>query len=212
MDAGWCTKGTRECEDLAWHSSNKANNNKTGKPYNYRGTFLVGVHGAKKKKGKGKFQVFGRRCPRGIGGLLSSPPADNKEVSFSTVDYERFPIHPPKHGLPANCAIGSWPWLSRVSVLRAPVPCTLVRPCLCKICRVLRWSRGSSTQERHLVRCVIITLNEIFIYSLTSTSTSRYIFGQSDTSTTKLGNGTRTVYFELSAVCGSCCRPCCSMY
>ena len=33
--------------------------------------------------------------------------------------YERLPIHPPKHGLPANYAIDSWPWMSRVSVLGA---------------------------------------------------------------------------------------------
>ena len=37
--------------------------------------------------------------------------------------YERLPIHPPKHGLPANHAIDSWLWLSRVSVLGAPVRC-----------------------------------------------------------------------------------------
>ena len=39
--------------------------------------------------------------------------------------YKRLPIHPPKHGLPAKYAMDSWPWLSRFSVLRAPVPCLL---------------------------------------------------------------------------------------
>ena len=40
--------------------------------------------------------------------------------------YERLPIHPPKHGLTANYAIDSWLWLSRVSVLGAPVRCLLL--------------------------------------------------------------------------------------
>ena len=40
--------------------------------------------------------------------------------------YERLPIQPPKHGLPANYATDSWPWLSLVSVLGAPVPCLLL--------------------------------------------------------------------------------------
>ena len=101
------------------------------------GNFSVGVHGAKKRKGKGKLQVFVRRFPHGIWGLLACPPAENKEVSLSAAAYERLPIHPPKHGLPANFANDSWPWLSRLSVLRAPVPCTLVRSCSRKIGRVL---------------------------------------------------------------------------
>ena len=50
--------------------------------------------------------------------------------------YERLSIHPPKHGLPANYAIDSWPWLSRVSVLGAPA-LPLVGSCLGKTCGVL---------------------------------------------------------------------------
>ena len=87
------------------------------------------VHGAKKKKRK-----------RYFGGLLASLPPERDVTCFvdSLQQYhERLPIHPPKHGLPANYAIDSWPWLSRVSVLGAPVPCLLFALVRGKTCGVL---------------------------------------------------------------------------
>ena len=92
------------------------------------GTFLVGAHGSKNKKGKRKF-----------GGVISSLPPERSFTCFfdGLQYYERLPTHPPKHGLPANCAIDSWLWLSRVSVLGGPVPCTLVRSCSYKTCGLL---------------------------------------------------------------------------
>ena len=58
------------------------------------------------------------------GSLASLPPERNFTWFFDGLQqyYERLPIHPPKDGLPANNAIDSWPWLSRVSVLGGPVP------------------------------------------------------------------------------------------
>ena len=75
------------------------------------------AHGVRKKKRK-----------RHFGGLLARlPPERNATWFFDGLQqyYERLPIHPPKHGLPANYAIDSWPWLSHVSMLGAPVPCLL---------------------------------------------------------------------------------------
>ena len=62
------------------------------------GISVVGVHGAKKKKRKRK-----------IGSLLASlPPERNVTWLFDGLEYyDRLPIHPPKHGLPANCAFDS---------------------------------------------------------------------------------------------------------
>ena len=75
------------------------------------------VHGAKTKK-KGHF-----------GGLLASLPPERDVTCFfdGLQQYdERLPIHLPKHAPPANYAIDSWPRLSRVSMLWAPVPCVLL--------------------------------------------------------------------------------------
>ena len=58
--------------------------------------------------------VFAQRFTHGGTGLLASLPP---EQSLSTIDYDRPPIHRPKHGLLANCVTDSWPYLSHVSAL-----------------------------------------------------------------------------------------------
>ena len=97
------------------------------------------VHGAKKKKRKIHF-----------GGLLASlPPERDVTWFFDGLQpyYERLPIHPPKHGLPANYAVDSWPWLSRVSVLGAPVPCLLLALVRGKTCGVLDGLTAAAHQD-----------------------------------------------------------------
>ena len=160
------------------------------------------MHGAKKKKGKRKF-----------GGLLASLPPERNFTWFSDdlqQCYERPPIHPPKHGLPANCAIDSWPWLSRVSVLGAPVPCTLVRSCLCKTLRCERWS--SSTPERPLVRRIILTGIVFFFLCINmNMKNGRYILD--GVMRVRLNLPTAQVlHFELSAVVLVATGCCSSMY
>ena len=60
--------------------------------------------------------------------LASLPPERDVTWFFDSLQqyYERLPKHPPKHGLSANYTIDSWSWLSRASVLEAPVPCLLL--------------------------------------------------------------------------------------
>ena len=102
----------------------------------FSSTIVVGVHGAKKKirtrNSKALSSVFHTRS-----GVYVRVCRQNKKFPCFSTAYKQLPKHPPKHGLPANCAIDRWPWLSCVSVLEALVPCTLVRPCLCKTCCVL---------------------------------------------------------------------------
>ena len=72
----------------------------------FSGTFLVGVHPWAKKK---KTKEIASLCVFHTGAGAYSRVCRQNEISrdFSTV-YGRLPIHPPKHGLPANCAIDSW--------------------------------------------------------------------------------------------------------
>ena len=101
----------------------------------FASTNLIGVHGAKKIKEENCKSLSGV-FHTGSGVHLRVCRQNKNSRDFSTA-YGQLPIHPPKHGLPANCAIDRWPWLSRVSVLEASVPCTLVCSCSCKTCRVL---------------------------------------------------------------------------
>ena len=77
---------------------------------------------------KKKQRTNKKRKKRNFRGIVASlPPERDVTWFFDGLQqyYERLPIHPPRHGLPANHAIDSWPWLSRFSVLGAPVPCLL---------------------------------------------------------------------------------------
>ena len=93
------------------------------------GNLLVGVHGAKKRKRNRNFGVYVRVCHQ----------STKCHVVFDGLQqYERLQIHPPKHGLPANCAIDSRMWLSRVSVLGASLPYPLfarvyIKPAVCSM-------------------------------------------------------------------------------
>ena len=107
------------------------------------------VHGVKKKKRKRHFEVL----------LASLPPEWDVTWFFDGRQqyYERLPIHPPKHGLPANYAIDSWPWLSRVSVLGAPVPCLLfvlvwVKHGVCSMVSRQQHTRTSARTTYHSYR------------------------------------------------------------
>ena len=141
------------------------------------------VHGAKKKKKK-----------RNFGGLLASLPPERDVTWFFDglqQHYERLPMHPPKHGLPANYAIDSWPWLSRVSVLGAPVPCLLfarvwVKHAVCSMVSRQQHTRTSARTTYHSYRKC-----NIFFFINMNIKRLLYI-GQSDACTTKLANSTRT--------------------
>ena len=145
--------------------------------------FSVGVHGAKKKKWRRNF--------RGL--LASLPPERDVTWFFDGLQqcYERLPIHAPKHGLPANYAIDSWPWLSRVSVLGAPVPCLLfalvyVKHAVCSMVSRQQQTRTSARTTYHSDRkCNIFLFINMNIKRLLH-------IGQRDASTTILANGTRT--------------------
>ena len=128
------------------------------------------------------------------GGLLASLPPDQDATWFFNGlqrYYEGLPIHPPKHGLPANYAIDSWPWLSRVSVLGAHVPCLLfplvwVKHAVCSMVSRQQHTRTSARTAFHSYRkCNIFFSININIKRLLYS-------GQSDACTTKLANGTRT--------------------
>ena len=116
--------------------------------------------------------------------------------------YERLPLHSPRHGLPANYAIDSWPWLSRVSVLGAPVPCLLWalvwgKHAVCSMVSQQQHTRLSARTTYHSCRKC-----NIFFFINMNIKRLLYI-GQSDTCTTKLANATRTA---LQAICcGSGC-------
>ena len=79
----------------------------------FSSTILAGVHETKKNEKK-----VASPCPafsiRDRGPTCESA-GRNTSRDFSTV-YEHLPIHPPEHGLPADCKIDRWWWLSRVSV------------------------------------------------------------------------------------------------
>ena len=100
-------------------------------------------------------------------------------------------MHPPKHGLPAKYAIDSWLWSSRVFVLGAPVPCLLfalvyVKPAVCSVVSRQQHTGTSARTTYHSYRKC-----DIFFFININIKRSLYI-GQSDASTTKLANGTRT--------------------
>ena len=111
---------------------------------------------------------------------------------FSTVYrstyYDPLPI---KHGLPANYAIDSWPWLSRVSVLGAPVPCLLfafvyAKHAVCSMVSRQQHTRTSARTTYHSYRkCNIF-------FSINMNMKKLLYIGKIDASTTKLANGTRT--------------------
>ena len=87
------------------------------------------------------------------------------EVFDGLQHYERLTIHPQKHGLPANCAIDSWPWLSRVICVGGSCAlhsCSLLP---CKTCGGL--DRLAAHQKRPLVRRIILTGTVILCFVLT---------------------------------------------
>ena len=134
-----------------------------------------------------------RENKKKLRGLLASlPPKRNATWFFDGLQqYERLPIHPPKHGLPANCAIDSRLWLSRVSVLRASVLYSLfalvyVKPAVCSMVSRQQHTGTSARTTYHSCRKC-----NIFLFINMNIKRSLYI-GQSDASTTKLANGTRT--------------------
>ena len=98
---------------------------------------------------------FSSLCPafstRNRGSTCESAGRTKFHVIFrrsrTTNDFRYTSTDPPMHGLPANCAIDSWPWLSPVSVLGVPMPCTLVRSCLCQTCRVLDGRAAAAHQN-----------------------------------------------------------------
>ena len=111
-------------------------------------SFSRGARGQEKEK-EHKF--------RGL--LASLPPERNVTWFFDGLQqyYERLPIHPPKHGLPADYAICSWPWLSRVSALGAPVPCLLfalvyVKHAVCSMVSRQQHTRTSARATYHSYR------------------------------------------------------------
>ena len=117
-------------------------------------SFSRGARGQEKEK-ENKF-----------GGLLVSlPPQRNVTLFLDGLQqhYERLPIHPPKHVLPAKYAIYSWPWLSRVSVLGPPVPCLLFALVYVKhaVCSMV--SRQQRT--RTSARTDVSFLQEMFLFS-----------------------------------------------
>ena len=107
--------------------------------------------------------------------------------------YGQLPIHPPKHRLPANYAIDSWLWLSRVSVLGAPVRCLLLALVWVKhaVCSMV--SRQQDTRIRTSARTTYNSYRKCNNFFSLNMNIKLLIFtGQSDSCTTKLGNGTRT--------------------
>ena len=150
------------------------------------------MHGAKKKKGKRKF-----------GGLLASlPPEQNFTWFFDGLQYyERLPIHPPKQGLPANCAIDSCSRGCHVSLCWGPLcPALLFAFVDVKLAVVL----DGLAAHQNVRSYEVSFLQEMQYFFLHSYEHKRPLYiGQSDASTTKLANGTR------AALCDICCGSCC---
>ena len=149
------------------------------------------MHGAKKKEEKTNF-----------GGLLAIlPPERNVTWFFDGLQYyEWLPIHPPNHGLPANCRDRQLAVV--VTCLCVGGSCALHSRSLLFMqnLRCARWS--SSTPERPIERRTILTGNVVFFCINTNTKRSKYI-GQSDATTTKLAKGSHTALW--ATCCGSCC-------
>ena len=114
--------------------------------------------------------------------------------------YERVPKYPPKHGLPTNNAIDSWPWSSRVCV-GGPCALPLVRSCLSRTCGVLDGLAAAAHQN---ARSYDVSSSQemsylaFFFFDNMNIKRSLHI-GQSDASTTKLATAL-ALHFELSAV------------
>ena len=58
--------------------------------------------------------------------------------------------------------------------------------------RCARWSHGSSTPERSLIRCIILAGNKRIFFFISMNIKQLLYVGQSDACTTKLANGART--------------------
>ena len=126
--------------------------------------------------------------------------------------YERLPIHPPKHGLPANYAIDSWLWLSRVSVLGAPVRCLLLALVWVKhaVCSMV--SRQQHTRIRQSARTTYHSYRKGNIFFLFQYEPKTVVIYWTEMMRVRLNLPTALVlHFELSAVvlvATSCCSMC----
>ena len=125
--------------------------------YNHPNIILLAANGQSFSRG-----ARGQEKERKVifGGILASlPPERNVTWFFDGLQQycERLQIHLPKHGLPANYAIYSWPWLSRVSLLGAPVPCFLfplvyVKRAVCAMVSLQQHTRTSARTTYHSYR------------------------------------------------------------
>ena len=125
----------------------------------------------------------------------SEETKQTRDVVTIIIYYERLPIHPPKHGPPDNYATDSWPWLSRVSVLGAPVRCLLLALVWVKHAACSMVSRHHNQNVRSYDVSFLQKINVIRpgIFFSTNMNIKRLLYiGQSDACTTKLANGTRT--------------------
>ena len=145
------------------------------------------VHGAKERKMlKKNCGVYWRVChqnmmPRGF------------STVYSSTNYKRLSIHPPKHGLPANYAIDSWSWLSRTCLcIGSPGALPLVGSCLGKTCGVLDGLTVAAHQNQNSYDVSFLRRKRTIFFSINMKIKRLLYMGQSDACTTKLANGTRT--------------------